>query len=60
MVNGTKVRVLCEHSFTGTIVRPDKQLADWFVVRLDGPRYPGSNGCLCIHRDGLAVRNEAA
>lgn len=62
---GTKIRVTTKHSFTGTIVKPRAENLplpgpDWFIVKIDGPRYPGSSGKLCIHRSSLAIRNEAA
>ena len=56
---GTKVRTLYQHSETGQIVKPRKgetpPSADWFVVKFDCDAAK-----MFIHRDMLAVRNEAA
>jgi hypothetical protein len=60
---GTRIRTLYQHSFTGTIVKPRAANLplpgpDWFIVRIDGPVYPGSSGKLCINRSMLALSNE--
>lgn len=60
---GTPVRVLTEHSETVRIVRRelipgyyDKSVvAEWYHVRCDRDRHS-----MLVHRDMLAVRNEAA